>query len=136
MAEKESADCCEQSALVQNTTNAGEASSTTQYTPTQPPDLVRVLKITPARVFGEVKAFVTVQVGEVVISGIRVIMPANTGRPRMELPMQQSSAGELWPLVRFANENLREAVHDAVMASWRDMVVLQGMGGRHGSTRR
>ena len=79
--------------------STGVSSSNDEYTPSKPQNLVRVLKITPARATSEVKAFVTVQVGPVQISGIRVIVPLSSGRPRVEFPKQQSSSGEQWPLV-------------------------------------
>lgn len=136
MPDKEKAACSEHAATDGRQTCFGEPASAPEYTPSQAQNLVRVLRITPARVTSEVKAFVTVQVGPVQIAGIRVLVPLATGRPRVEFPMQQSSGGEQWPLVKIVDPELREFAEDAILATWRDMVTFQAQpGGKHGRRR-
>lgn len=136
MPDKEKTACYEHAAPEKQTC-FGEPSSAPEYTSSQRQNLVRVLRIVPAKVTSEVKAFVTVQVGPVQIAGIRVLVPLATGRPRVEFPMQQSSGGQQWPVVKISDPELREFVEDAVLATWRDAFVLQGKGsgGNHGRRR-
>ena len=127
MPEKERAACCEHAADGR-LTSIGVSSSASEYTSSPKQNLVRVLRITPAKVTSEVMAFVTVQVGPVEIAGIRVLVPLATGRPRVEFPKQQAANGEQWPLVKISDPELSEFVEDAILATWRDSFVLQGRG--------
>ena len=102
-----------------------------QYTPLLTKNPVAVLKLTPAtRTADGCRAFATVKVGPVTITGIRVLTPAVGGHARVELPHLQAADGRRWACVAIDDADLREYVSDAVLGAWRDAVMFLGLGGK------
>ena len=97
--------------------------------PAKNPD-VEVLKLTAAtRTADGCRAFVTVRVGAITITGIRVLLV--NGKARIELPHLQAADGRRWACVSINDADLAEYVSDAVLASWRDAVMFLGLGAKH-----
>ena len=106
-------------------------SSPPEYTSLSIKNPVSVLKLTPAtRTADGTRAFATVKVGPVTITGIRVLTPAGN-HARVELPHLQAADGRRWACVSIDDADLREYVSDAVLASWRDAVMFLGLGAKH-----
>jgi hypothetical protein len=81
------------------------------------PDQIEVLEVQHLIGRSAVKASCRVRIGQVVISGIKVILPALANHPFVGMPNRKH--GTSWePMVSFLSPTLEEAVTTEVLAAW------------------
>ena len=77
---------------------------------------VTVIKVTPVRTPGNLRAFADIIIGPLVIHSCRVIQQPGQ-RPWVAMPQTQDAAGRWYPVIRTDDDNLRQAVRDRVLAA-------------------
>ena len=85
---------------------------------------IEVLHLTPVS-HGNVRAYARVKVGALTISSVKVIQQPGQ-RPWVKLPDQQNKEGKWFPIVTCSSPTLEQAIIDAVLAAYQDVVVLGG----------
>ena len=101
---------------------------------------VHVLRVTPTNKPGNVRAFVDVGIGSnpkqlaLTICGCKVVQQPNQ-QAWVAMPDRQVDGGRWFPIVRVDNKQLEQTIRSAVLAAWRENVIVEraeqtGDGGR------
>ena len=90
---------------------------------------LRVTRIQHNRAGGNVKAWATIQLGQVLeIRSVKVIQQPGQ-KPYVRLPEVQANS-RYYPAIKALDWRFRQAIGDLVLDAWRDSVVF-GIGGDH-----
>ena len=77
---------------------------------------VTVIKVTPVRTPGNLRALADICIGPLVIHSCRVIQQPGQ-RPWVAMPQTQAADGRWYPVIRTDDDTLRAAVRDRVLAA-------------------
>lgn len=80
---------------------------------------IEVLHVRPVRNQGNLRALANVSVGRLEIVGVRIIQQPGQ-RPYVAMPQVQDEGGRWRPVLKCADEGLKDRFRQEVLAAWKE----------------